>query len=200
MGLDQYAFAVRPHPDNTDFYIGWNDDEYTEQDKLDNVFKFAQWRKHPNLQGWMESLYNTKANAQGYDGEVGPAAMSGDKINIISTAIDAETGKPVEINNETQQMLTDIQKEINKSMPAMMDSLTAGSVNKRVFNCQPVQLTLTDIEQLETAINRGDLPSTSGFFFGDDSDDHYKEYDLQFIQASREAIKNGMHVYYNSWW
>ena len=82
------------------------------------------------------------------------------------------------------------------------------------FNCQPVELTLSDIEQLEAHIVDKALPETGGFFFGDDSyaweneegssfpegDYHYKETDLQFIEDARKAIEEGKKVYYNCWW
>jgi hypothetical protein len=49
MGLDQYAYVrtVRPEKD-VDF------DEEGEQEEL------YYWRKHANLQGWMEDLYRKK--------------------------------------------------------------------------------------------------------------------------------------------
>ena len=82
------------------------------------------------------------------------------------------------------------------------------------FNCVPVRLTLSDLEQLEAHIHNKVLPETGGFFFGNDSyewtdedgnpfpegDYHYKETDLQFIQDAREAIEEGKEVYYDSWW
>jgi len=55
MGLDQYAYAVMPHPDNTDLSYVW-----THEQAEDKVFLIAQWRKHPNIQGWMEKLYESK--------------------------------------------------------------------------------------------------------------------------------------------
>jgi hypothetical protein len=167
MGLDQYAYAVYPNPDNTNINIGWKRGEDStnaragyvnrsaniiavdmatreQQDKEptlllegpnpDNpVIQFAYWRKHPNLQGWMEKLYRKK-----------------------------------------------------------------GGNDK--FNCIPVLLTLTDLDQLETAILRKDLPKTKGFFFGDDSDDYYKNDDLSFIAKAKDYISEGMLVYYDSWW
>ena len=82
------------------------------------------------------------------------------------------------------------------------------------FNCVPVQLTLSDLEQLEAHIVDKKLPETGGFFFGDDSfkwdnedgkpfkegDYHYKETDLKFIEDARKAIAQGKEVYYDSWW
>lgn len=83
------------------------------------------------------------------------------------------------------------------------------------FNCVPVELSLTDLEQLEAEIVNKTMPSTGGFFFGEDSyswdedeegnklpkgDYYYKETDLQFIEDARKAIQQGKKVYYNSWW
>ena len=83
------------------------------------------------------------------------------------------------------------------------------------FNCQPVELTLSDIEQLEAHITNKSLPDTQGFFFGDDSyswdedsegnklpegDYYYKETDLEFIRDARQALEEGKKVFYNSWW
>jgi len=55
MGLDQYAYAVMPHPNNTDLSYVWTHEQFE-----DKVFLIAQWRKHPNIQGWMEKLYESK--------------------------------------------------------------------------------------------------------------------------------------------
>ena len=55
MGLDQYAFAVMPHKDNTDTSFVWGRDN-----EPDNYSEIAYWRKHANLQGWMEDLYRSK--------------------------------------------------------------------------------------------------------------------------------------------
>ena len=82
------------------------------------------------------------------------------------------------------------------------------------FNCIPVCLTLSDLEQLEAHIVDKKLPETGGFFFGNDSYDwddengrpfeegdyHYKETDLEFIENARKAIEEGKEVYYDSWW
>jgi len=112
MGLDQYA-SVRKD--------GQEDQE------------IAYWRKHPNLQGWMEDLWRSK----GGEGE---------------------------------------------------------------FNCVEVELTFEDLEQLEESIEGAELPETSGFFFGNDSSDYYREQDLEFIADASEAIEQGYKVIYTSWW
>lgn len=65
MGLDQYAYAVRPHKDNTDFEWEWEVDPTTYDYPENTVNKIAQWRKHSDLQGWMEALYVRKCAEQG---------------------------------------------------------------------------------------------------------------------------------------
>lgn len=123
MGLDQFAYAV---------------DNNGEKEEL------AYWRKHPNLQGWMENLWEAK-------------------------------GKPGLPENHTGDMMGD-------------------------FNCIPVELDYDDLACLESAITNGELPSTCGFFFGNNSDNEYKEQDLEFIEKAREALDNGLTVMYDSWW
>jgi hypothetical protein len=123
MGLDQYAVARRGEPvKNEDGHL-----EYPDQHEI------SYWRKHPNLQGWMENLYREKGGTED-------------------------------------------------------------------FNCVEVELTLEDLDELESAIAGTSLPETCGFFFGDDSDDYYKEKDLQFIEQARSKIEDGYKVVYSSWW
>lgn len=134
MGLDQYASARRGEPvKNVDGYL-----EYPEKVEL------AYWRKHPNLQGWMENLWESK-------------------------------GRPGLTEENGGNMLGD-------------------------FNCVPVELSLEDLDELEAAVTDGGLPSTAGFFFGGDSDEHYREQDLKFIQEARQYINDGYTVEYSSWW
>lgn len=53
MGLDMFAFTVTKAPDApTDFTT-----------KEGEVTLLYYWRKHPNLHGWMESLYRVKGGA-----------------------------------------------------------------------------------------------------------------------------------------
>ena len=50
MGLDQYAIARRGE-------AIVNEDGYTY---YEDSMELAYWRKHPNLQGWMEELWSEK--------------------------------------------------------------------------------------------------------------------------------------------
>ena len=69
------------------------------------------------------------------------------------------------------------------------------------FNCVALELTLTDLEQLEAEIANKTLPASQGFFWGsdsfeweeeegkpyDDNDYYYKENDLQFVEDARKG-------------
>ena len=114
MGLDQYAMTRTPSG---------------EQEEV------AYWRKHPNLQGWMEDLWVEKGGQGGME-----------------------------------------------------------------FNCVDLELTLDDINRLEQDIKDGLLPSTQGFFFGDEADEHYMNSDLEFCMNARKILADGGEVFYTSWW
>ena len=68
------------------------------------------------------------------------------------------------------------------------------------FACLPFQNAQLALEELERAVTHKQLPSTSGFFFGNDSDDHYREHDLKFVRDAKAEIFTGLKVFYNSSW
>jgi hypothetical protein len=118
MGLDQFAYAV---------------------DKDNNKTELAYWRKHPNLQGWMENLWEEK-------------------------------GRPFAEKYQEE------------------------------FNCVPLELTKEDLDSLEQALDSNSLPETAGFFFGSNSDNEYRQQDVEFIAVARKALDSGLSVVYDSWW
>jgi hypothetical protein len=67
------------------------------------------------------------------------------------------------------------------------------------FNGSCVVLTEGDLDALEEDIKNGNLPQTSGFFFGQSDGDEVND-DLVFVAKAREAIEAGETVYYSSWW
>ena len=140
MGLDQYAYAAAKAGEQDEFY---EDENYNKDDsdptKISRPREIAYWRKHPNLQGWMEQLW--------------------------------------------------LQKN-----PDMRDD------NRASFNGIELELTWEDLEDLEKAVTEGNLPKTSGFFFGEDSDEFYKRDDLEFIKQAKTEIFVGLRVFYNSSW
>jgi hypothetical protein len=74
------------------------------------------------------------------------------------------------------------------------------NVNDAMFNGVELELTFDDITQLEKDIIQGNLPATSGFFFGSDSDDYYKAQDLEFVYEAKSRLFLGQKVFYNSSW
>lgn len=145
MGLDQYAYVAAKSGQRNEFYEGA---EFVGNDLVNPVMtkprELAYWRKHPNLQGWMEQLWIRKLAAEGKTPE---------------------------------------QSEWGSS-----------------FNGVELELTWEDLEELERAIVHGQLPPTGGFFFGNNSDDHYREKDLEFVRAARAELFVGLKVFYNSSW
>lgn len=140
MGLDMYAYVASRAGQQSDYYDGAEFDPETKDYVNKTVNKpreIAYWRKHPNLHGWMQRLWN-KRKGDNQDG-----------------------------NN---------------------------------FNGIELELTYDDLEILELDVIAGTLPGTTGFFFGEDSDDYYREHDLEFIRNARAELFMGLKVFYNSSW
>jgi hypothetical protein len=136
MGLDQYAYVAAKASERADYY------ESEEGEFIDGEWvvpgksrprEIAYWRKHPNLHGWMQKLWEAKGG-------------SGD------------------------------------------------------FNGDELELTWEDIDELEKAVKKRKLPTTSGFFFGNPNDDYYYDHDLEFIKNARAELFLGLKVFYNSSW
>jgi len=147
MGLDQYAYVAAHAGQNSEWWDGAEIDPDTRDyrnSKLDKPRELAYWRKHPNLQGWMESLWKGKLH------------------------------------------------DANKDIP---DSDWGSS-----FNGIELELTWEDLDELEKAVKKRKLPSTQGFFFGNDADQHYYDQDLEFIKNARAELFLGLKVFYNSSW
>ena len=131
MGLDQYAYIASKA-----------DTEYDDPGRQD----LAYWRKHPNLQGWMEQLWIEKLKAEG----------------VVPEITDWGSG----------------------------------------FNGIELELTWEDVDRLEKDIKSGVVSNmdTTGFFFGNPSDDVYYEQDLQFCVDAKAELFLKRKVFYNSSW
>ena len=73
MGLDQYAYAVMPNKENTDLSIAGATTE------------IAYWRKHPNLQGWMEALYVNKGGTDTFN--CTPVRLTDEDLDALESAV-----------------------------------------------------------------------------------------------------------------
>lgn len=70
------------------------------------------------------------------------------------------------------------------------------------FNGVELELTWQDLDNLEKDIISGRMAAlnTTGFFFGDPSDDYYRDQDLQFIIDAKAEVFLGLKVFYTSSW
>lgn len=68
------------------------------------------------------------------------------------------------------------------------------------FNGIELELSWDDLDNLEHAVRNRELPKTSGFFFGNDADEHYYDQDLEFILMAKAEAFVGLKVFYNSSW
>ena len=68
------------------------------------------------------------------------------------------------------------------------------------FNGVELELNWEDLDSLEEAVTSGTLPTTTGFFFGNASDEYYQPHDLEFIKFARAELFCGLRVFYNSSW
>jgi hypothetical protein len=61
MGLDMYAYAGRSGQ-RDEFYekAQWNEDTKEFDSPVSKPVELAYWRKHPNLHGWMEQLWQKR--------------------------------------------------------------------------------------------------------------------------------------------
>ena len=63
MGLDMYAYVAAREGQNKEY---WDSGEYDPKTgdyvnaKVSKPIEIAYWRKHPNLHGWMEELWQSK--------------------------------------------------------------------------------------------------------------------------------------------
>ena len=115
------------------------------------------------------------------DGEYDPE--SGDYVNPKVT-------KPIEIAYWRK----------HPNLHGWMERLWRHQGNEGDFNGDELELTWEDIDHLEQDIESHKLPGTTGFFFGDPSDDYYYENDLKFIKEARSQLFLGLKVFYNSSW
>jgi hypothetical protein len=136
MGLDMYAYVAAKAGAQADYDKGkaWDKEKGAMVNpSVTEPREIAYWRKHPNLHGWMNRLWESRGNS----GE---------------------------------------------------------------FNGDELELTWEDLDQLEQAIRNKKLPGTSGFFFGNNADDYYREHDLKFVRDAKAEAFLGLKVFYNSSW
>ncbi len=118
-------------------------------------------------------------------------------LDMYAMVTTAKPENPVDFKAEDAVALHRWRKHPN--LHGWMEALYFEKGGIKLFNCEPVVLTTTDLDRLEADIRAGNLPPTSGFFFGA-SDGSEQDDDLAFVAKARAAIAEGKTVYYDSWW
>jgi len=94
MGLDQYATARKGEPRTVKSEYTYTDLEGNEHEGVDeylewdDIIELAEWRKHPNLQGWMESLWHVKGNSGEFN--CVDLELTLDDLDALEKALDNE--------------------------------------------------------------------------------------------------------------
>ena len=127
------------------------------------------------------------------------AARAGAQAEFSEGAVwDAEKGAMVNPNATEPREIAYWRKHPN--LHGWMHRLWASRGNSGEFNGDELELTWEDLDQLEQDIRNKKLPGTSGFFFGRDADDEYREDDLKFVREAKAEAFLGLKVFYNSSW
>ena len=127
------------------------------------------------------------------------AAKAGAQADYNEGSVwDAEQGEFVNPNVTEPREIAYWRKHPN--LHGWMFNLWQSKGNEGDFNGDELELTWDDLEQLEQDIRNKNLPSTTGFFFGNDADDHYREHDLKFVREAKAEAFLGLKVFYNSSW
>lgn len=67
MGLDMYAYVG--NAGQREQYWAQYGEEVAEDQKVSKPREIAYWRKHPNLHGWMQRLWEEKGNSGEFNGD-----------------------------------------------------------------------------------------------------------------------------------
>ena len=83
------------------------------------------------------------------------------------------------------------------NLEGYMADLYAQRGGEGVFNCKEISLLAEDIDELERL--HADLPTASGFFWGESFDEEIQQ-TAEFIDTARAYLKLGYEIFYTSWW
>ncbi len=64
MGLDQFVYAIKETPDTK---VDYKIKTLGDPDLIERPTEVFYWRKHPEIHGWMESLYNSKGGTSDFN-------------------------------------------------------------------------------------------------------------------------------------
>jgi hypothetical protein len=111
-----------------------------------------------------------------------------------------QPSKPVDFQDEiTSEIEEFFYWRKHPDLHGLMKEIYIEKGGEDEFNCRPVQLTAEDLERIGLAVIDEELPETSGFFFGQSSDEHRKR-DLEFLTEAKRYLDEGYTIWYDSWW
>ena len=113
---------------------------------------------------------------------------------------DKEDGDPTKIGPPREIAYWRKHPNLQGWMKQLWEERNPDDVEGNSFNGIELELTWADIERLEQDVLSGTLPPTTGFFFGNDSDEEYRDQDLEFIKTAKAELFVGLKVFYNSSW
>ena len=99
--------------------------------------------------------------------------------------------------NQEDKELYYFRKHAN--LEGFMAALFYARGNTNEFNCERLYLSEDDINTLETAVKLDGLPETTGFFFGQSTEQQMVN-TWDFIHVARKALDSNKKIYYTSWW
>ena len=87
------------------------------------------------------------------------------------------------------------------ALEGWMEDLYRSRDGEGDFNCERLELSSADLDDLEDAIRNEELQPREGFFFGP-QEIHPEEImkTRRFITDARNALSEGCQVFYTSWW
>ena len=111
-----------------------------------------------------------------------------------------QPSKPVDFQDEiTSEIEEFFYWRKHPDLHGLMKEIYIEKGGEDEFNCRPVQLTSEDLERIGLAVIDEELPETSGFFFGQSSDEDRKR-DLEFLTEAKRYLDEGYTIWYDSWW
>lgn len=114
----------------------------------------------------------------------------------------------IQTNEEEPSAIEEFGWRKHAKLHEFMENLFRQEGGTGDFNCVPLKLSISDLQELRKQIVNDDLPvSEGGCFFGheyqDEKAENSKEYDLSFCTKAIEQLltnPDDISVVYDSWW
>tara|TARA_B100000902_G_scaffold294328_1_gene280994 strand:- start:1017 stop:1544 length:528 start_codon:yes stop_codon:yes gene_type:complete len=175
MGLDMVAGWADPQPKAEGNVVPIKEESLEFNSEFD-------WRKHSRLHNLMQTIWFCKK----FEGTPVPADEKGVRVTIKGNKLYVP---------EDQEDRAFLYRGLTSAIGTVLPE----------FNCENVQLDVTDIQIIRDLVEKGELPfCADGMFWGhqfqEDAMKQYKEQDLKFCDQALKWLEEGKEVYYSSWW